>query len=153
MSCQAGQVPGETDLERLLAAIDPLVAHDEVVVVTLPDGTPADALAMVREPEGCTYVLTLAEAERLGLDIGDRGRDNSDDHDGDGDGIYVASWITLRVHSSLDAVGLTAAFSTALARAGISCNVLAGAHHDHILVPPHRADEAVDVLRSLARPR
>ena len=63
---------------------------------------------------------------------------------------FVGCWITLTVHSSLDAVGLTAAFSSALARAGIGCNVLAGRYHDHILVPHSRREDAVAVLRALA---
>ena len=63
---------------------------------------------------------------------------------------FVGSWITLTVHSSLDAVGLTAAFSTALAQAGIGCNVLAGRYHDHILVPHAQRENAVAVLRALA---
>ncbi len=52
----------------------------------------------------------------------------------------VLSWITLNVHSSLEAVGSTAAFATALGEAGISCNVLAGYFHDHILVPAPKAE-------------
>ena len=54
------------------------------------------------------------------------------------------------MHSSLEAVGLTAAFATALAREGISCNVLAGRHHDHLLVAAVDADRAVQALRRLA---
>ena len=53
--------------------------------------------------------------------------------------------------SALDAVGLTAAVSRALADAGLSCNVLAGLHHDHLLVPAGRAEEALAVLRELSR--
>ena len=59
--------------------------------------------------------------------------------------------ITLTVHSALDGVGLTAAVSGALARAGIACNVIAATHHDHLFVPESRADEALDILRALAR--
>ena len=62
---------------------------------------------------------------------------------------YVAGWITLTVHSSLEAVGLTAAFATALGEAGINCNVLAGAFHDHLLVPVGDVARAVEVLRRL----
>jgi hypothetical protein len=64
---------------------------------------------------------------------------------------FTAVWLTLDVHSSLLAVGLTAAVSTALARAGIPANMVAGFHHDHILVPEGRADEAVSCLQRLAR--
>jgi hypothetical protein len=55
------------------------------------------------------------------------------------------------VHSALDAVGLTAAVSTALADAGLSCNVIAGYHHDHLLVPADRVAEALAVLSDLSR--
>jgi hypothetical protein len=41
--------------------------------------------------------------------------------------------------------------STALSDAGISCNVLAGYHHDHLLVPSDRADEAIAVLQRLGQ--
>ena len=93
-------------------------------------GEPAEAT--VREDEGLTVVLRRERADELGL-----GYD------------YVAAWITLRVDSTLEQVGLTALFSRALADAGISCNVLAGLRHDHLLVPADRADEALEVLRGL----
>ena len=56
------------------------------------------------------------------------------------------AWLTLTVHSSLEAIGLTAAVSARLADEGIACNVLAGYHHDHLLVPVERADDAVRAL-------
>ena len=62
---------------------------------------------------------------------------------------FRAAWITLTVHSDLNAVGLTAAISTALADAGISCNVVAAVHHDHLFVPIDRAADAMRVLNSL----
>lgn len=64
---------------------------------------------------------------------------------------FRAAWLTLTVHSALEAVGLTAAVSTALAAADIPANMLAGFYHDHILVPEERADEAIAVVRSLRR--
>jgi hypothetical protein len=63
---------------------------------------------------------------------------------------YVSSWITLQVHSSLEAVGLTAAFSTALGKEGISANVIAGYYHDHIFVGTKEGPRAVRVLQELA---
>ena len=59
--------------------------------------------------------------------------------------------ITLTVHSSLEAVGLTAAFSAALTGAGISANVVAGYYHDHIFVPERDADRAIETLQALSR--
>lgn len=125
---------GERDLAALLAAVDPVIAHDEVALVSVDAERAAGlpALATVVEDEGTTVVLARADAEREGLAAA-----------------WVGAWITLRVHSALDAVGLTAAVSSHLAEAGISCNVLAGHHHDHLLVPTDRAAEAVDLLRSL----
>jgi uncharacterized protein len=64
---------------------------------------------------------------------------------------YIAAMITLRVHSSLDAVGLTAAVARQLATGGISCNVVAGYFHDHLFVPIDKADLAVNLLRDLTR--
>ncbi len=58
--------------------------------------------------------------------------------------------ITLRVHSALDGVGLTAAVSGALDRAGIPCNMVAATHHDHLFVPEDRAEAALAVLKALA---
>jgi uncharacterized protein len=55
----------------------------------------------------------------------------------------------LTVNSALEAVGLTAAFATALGNSGISCNVVAGACHDHIFVPLELADAAMHVLHLL----
>ena len=63
----------------------------------------------------------------------------------------VMAWITLTVHSSLEAVGLTAAVAKALTQANISCNVVAAFHHDHIFVPVTDADQAMTVLQALTR--
>ncbi len=63
---------------------------------------------------------------------------------------FVAAWITLTVHSSLQAVGLTAAFSKALAEDGISCNVVAGYYHDHLFVDVEDAQKALSALEHLS---
>jgi hypothetical protein len=93
------------------------------------------AQALVREDEATTVVLRREDADAAGLAYD-----------------FVASWITLTVETSLDDVGITAAFSAVLGEAGISCNVLAGVHHDHILVPVERSDEALAALRALGAP-
>ena len=63
---------------------------------------------------------------------------------------YVAAWITLQIHSALDAVGLTAAISRRLTDEGISCNVVAGYHHDHLFVAVEDADRALRALSALS---
>lgn len=125
---------GERDLAALIAAMDPVLRPDPYVFAVVEDARDVEPAATVLEDEGLTVVLPRAEADARGL-----GYD------------FVAAWITLRVHSALDAVGLTAAFSGALADAGLSCNVLAGSHHDHLLVPWDRRHEAVEALRALSR--
>lgn len=92
-----------------------------------------DVLGSFREQEGLTVILERQQAERLGLGFD-----------------YVAAWITLNVHSALEAVGLTAAFASALGKAGISCNVIAGYYHDHLFVGKADAQRAMHVLRQLA---
>lgn len=125
---------GETDLAVLLRNMAPRMNPGRYVF-TRPDsgsGVDDDAVVMVRESEGLTLVLPKERADALGLRYD-----------------YVAAWITLEVHSSLDAVGLTAEVSRALAEAGLSANVVAGFAHDHVFVPCSRAGEAMDVLTSL----
>lgn len=124
----------ERDLDRLLRAMDPVRRPGEFVFVSRREPVPLPAVATVVEDEGTSYVLARADADELGFAYD-----------------FVAAWITLTVHSALDAVGLTAAVAGALAEAGISCNVIAGAHHDHLLVPVDRAEEALTVLGGLAR--
>ena len=122
---------GETDLSVLLNSMSPTVRPGEFVFVSLRDEPPTELTvhASVREAEGLTVVLDRADADRLALSYD-----------------FVAGWITLEVHSALEAVGLTAAFSAALSEVGISCNVLAGYFHDHILVDIKDVDEALSAL-------
>ncbi|WP_427004346.1 N-acetyltransferase [Pseudarthrobacter sp. H2] len=125
----------EKDLHALLATMHPVLREGEFVYVLWPHGKAlaGGIAAAVREAEGLTVVLPRAEADRLGLPYD-----------------FVGAWITLEVHSSLEAVGLTAAVGTALAAAKISGNVLAGFHHDHLLVPVADTERALEVLHELA---
>src|ERR671921_2327987 len=126
---------GEMNLQALLAGMHPVRRPGEYVYVLWPHGRPlAPGIeAAVREAEGLTVVLPRAEADKEGLSYD-----------------FVAAWITLEIHSALEAVGLTAAVSKALTEARISCNVLAGFHHDHLLVPVADAARALEVLAELA---
>lgn len=125
----------QTDLVRMLASLQVDVREGEYVFVSAArsHALPLElAHASVVEDEGLTCVLRREDADARGLSYD-----------------FVAAWLSLRVHSALQAVGLTAAVSRALAERGIACNVLAGFHHDHLLVPVARGEEAVRVLHGL----
>ncbi len=127
---------GETSLTTLLRSMSPQLNAGEYVFCTLRDGQLPSGLEVVgsfREQEGLTVILERSHAERAGFSFD-----------------YVAAWITLNVHSALEAVGLTAAFATALGKSGISCNVIAGYYHDHLFVGQADAERAMQVLRDLA---
>ncbi len=124
--------PGETDLDKMLASLRverrPGVFTYVAVRVPTP-GLLAAAHGMVTEGELTTLVLPVEAARRAGLPVE-----------------LEVAWLSLTVQSSLEAVGLTAAFAATLGDVGIPCNVLAGYHHDHILVPVDRANDAIEAL-------
>ncbi|MCX4749436.1 ACT domain-containing protein [Kitasatospora sp. NBC_01287] len=126
---------GETDLQKLLADLRPVLNPGRFVFCTFTGRVPAGLrpVVTVAEAEGVTAVVEQEEADGLGLAYD-----------------YVAAWITLRTHSALSAVGLTAAVAGRLTEHGISCNVVAGFHHDHLFVPAARAEQALGELRRLA---
>ncbi len=124
---------GESSLDRLLADMRPRIRDGEFVFVSLPQPPDHPCEAMVRESEGVTCVVTRRVADDAGWAYD-----------------FVAGWITLEVHSALAAVGLTAAVSRALTDQGISCNVIAGFFHDHLLVPFDRVDDALAALTALS---
>lgn len=131
---------GETNIKALLESISVSVRPENYVVVALDGDAPVLSLgdgvaAIIDESEGPTVIATVERAEVEGW---------AQD--------FVATWLTLDVHSSLEAVGLTAAFSRQLGRAGIPCNVVAGFFHDHILVPHDKSDAAVALIEALAAP-
>ncbi len=128
---------GITDLDELLATMEPALVAGRFVYASVPAADIAAHLAcgpigLFREEEGITLILPAEAAEGLAASAPMR-------------------MITLTVHSSLEAVGLTAAFATALTKAGISANVVAAFHHDHIFVPERDAERALEALRALSR--
>ncbi len=129
---------GERNLARLLAQLAPRLDPTPWVFVTLAPPLPdaLDPLMTFREDEGTTCILPAAEARRLGLPDQPAFRR-----------------VTLTVHSSLEAIGLTAAVASALAADGISANVVAAFHHDHLFVPADRAEDAMTSLQALAHPQ
>lgn len=124
-----------SDLSILLRELRPELNDEIVVFCVLPpsfDAAPAGAIGTFREAEGTTVILEEKLARKHGLSP-----------------LFRAAWITLTVSSDLNAVGLTAAVAGALASAGMSCNVVAAVHHDHLFVPAEAGEKALAVLGEL----
>jgi hypothetical protein len=126
-----------SDLTAMLRGVEPVLAPEAYGIVSLA------AL-----PAGLVPFATVAEAEGLTVIAGQRALIAAGVAEAEG----AARWarISLMLHSDLEALGLTAAFSTALGEKGISANVVAGYFHDHIFVQWDRAEAAMAALRSLA---
>lgn len=122
---------GARDLGRLLSGLSPVVRPVPHVVVET--GADIRAAAVIVEDEATTKIVEQMVADAHGLTYS-----------------FVAAWITCTIESDLEAVGMTAAISRALADADIPCNVLAASRHDHLLVPWHSRDDAVAILSALA---
>lgn len=121
---------------QMIGGMDPALRDGEFVFATVaevPDpGLISVAVGTFREDEGLSLILPLPDAAAAGLPTD-----------------QPMCCITLQVHSSLDGVGLTAAVATALAKAGIACNMVAAFHHDHAFVPSADAERALEILKAL----
>ena len=127
---------GKTDLKELLKALKPKLNIGDFVFCVVSDlakVNPHDIIMFFREEEGNTIIIKKELADLLNFQYS-----------------FISGWITLTVHSSLTAVGLTASFSKALAENGISCNVVAGFYHDHIFVDKKDTEAAMDILTQLS---
>lgn len=134
---------GETNLETLLQNMSPILHSEVYVFLTVTDATATDLgaykilepLMVYKEQEGLSLivlkqnVIEYNQQHKTQLEVGE-----------------VFKYITLKVHSSLNAVGLTAAVSAKLTEAQISANVVAAFYHDHIFVPAVDAERAVKAL-------
>jgi hypothetical protein len=127
---------GIVELSELLRQMAPVLDDRQYVFCTVPGGyaeyADLNPLCSFVESEGLTLILDVATAEQAQMPV---------------DATY--SRITLTVHSSLEAVGLTAAVATALTAAGISANVVAAYYHDHVFVQSQQADKAMAALQQL----
>ena len=128
----------ERNLEKLLANLNPKLSDESYIFYVSPSSTfsyfmELNPICFFREDEGVTLILEKAIADKNEIS-------------------YEMTFkkITLQIHSSLEAVGLTAAVSDALAKNDISSNVVAAYYHDHIFVPHDKAEKAIKVLEQLS---
>ncbi|MFS8054290.1 MULTISPECIES: ACT domain-containing protein [Rhizobium] len=131
-------MPGITDLKLLISSMEPNLIEGEFVFCSLPPSALSDyahlkPIGMFQEKEGMTLILPIDAARQAKLPAEPAMR-----------------MISLDVHSLLEAVGLTAAFATALGNEDISANVIAAYYHDHIFVPSADAERAVAALKALS---
>jgi len=127
----------KTDLTELIQRMTPKLNSGTYVFVSVKDLNQIDrndTLCEFKENDGTTVVLEKGKADLLKLNYN-----------------LVLSWISLMVHSSLEAVGFTAAVAGELQKYNISCNVIAGYHHDHIFIPVDTAETAMTVLTNLSK--
>ncbi len=128
---------GGTNLPQLLKTLKPELHAGKYVFCTvnnLPKIASSEWIMQFQEAEGYTIIIRKETADQLGLPYS-----------------FTAAWITLTVHSALEALGLTAAFSKALSEKGISCNVVAAYYHDHLFVDRKDAERAMEILSRLSK--
>ncbi|MEG2101331.1 ACT domain-containing protein [Flavobacterium sp. FlaQc-28] len=127
---------GEKDLQKLLKNMKPEHNSGDYVFCKIEkvENINLNEIEMLfKEKEAFTLILKKENAEKLNLEYS-----------------VVMSWITLSVHSSLEAIGLTAAFSNALSEHEISCNVVAAYYHDHIFIDKKDTVKAMEILSSFS---
>lgn len=127
---------GETDITKLIKGMTPRLQTGTYVFCSVKSLHAIDreqTIGEFKEREGTTIIIEKHKADELQLSYD-----------------YIAAWITLEIHSSLEAVGLTAIVSNELAQNNISCNIVAGYFHDHLFLAKNDAEKAMNVLRTLA---
>ncbi|AWB48816.1 hypothetical protein HYN69_10120 [Gemmobacter aquarius] len=117
------------DGRDMVAGMSPQLTEGRFAFVDGPEELLAQAIGFFREAEGLSLIVPAGLAPNA----------------------MVMRCITLQVHSALDGVGMTAAVAGALARAGISCNMVAALRHDHVFIPETQAEAALAVLLALQR--
>lgn len=129
---------GETALSQLLRSMQPELQPGEFVFCTCPAAAVSTLLVtpvcLFYEAEGATLVLPKDQAQQIGIDF-----------------TYPCRMITLKVHSSLEAVGFLAVIAQALAELGISVNAVSAYYHDHLFVPVDKAEATMACLTQLAQ--
>jgi hypothetical protein len=136
VALKGSDMSGERNLRKLLQHMTPQLHSGTFVFCSFPGNelpSGLNPIATFREAEGLSAILSLNEAQRVGVPYQ-----------------FESGLITLTIHSSLDAVGFLAAVSAVLADAGIPCNAVSAFHHDHLFVPRESAQRALGLLMAVA---
>lgn len=126
----------DSNIFSLIKNMQPQLNEGTYVFCTVPEigiEILQNCIIIFKEDEGFTLILDKQYADKVAIQYQ-----------------YVAAWITLKVNSSLEATGFTTAFSRALSDEGISCNVVAAYHHDHIFVALNDGEKAMNALKNLS---
>ena len=136
MCRQRDHSEAKSDLSSLIFEMSPVLDHRPWVFVSVTTDPAAclrdKPLAIFLKSEGVTLVPRHEDAREITNCSATFAR------------------ILLQIHSSLEAVGLTAAVAQALASEAISANHTAAYYHDHIFLPFDQADGALMCLTSLS---
>ena len=122
--------------QTILKKLNPKLNDGEYVFCSINNIDKIESTKIIgsfKEKEGVSIILSKKEAINLKLSYS-----------------FIAAWITLKIYSSLEDVGLTANFSNALNNNGISCNVISGYYHDHVFVNINDKDKAMNILKNLS---
>lgn len=127
---------GELSLDKVLSQLSPTLSDSTFVFATLENGSlPANVVPQLSfdEVEGTTFILEASEAVEAGIP-----------HE------FPCRRITIGAHSALNAIGLLAALTSALAEKSIPVNVVSAFYHDHLFVPVGSEALAMEVIASLS---
>lgn len=128
---------GELNLQALFKSLKASLIDGVYVFITLPrNAVPETVVPRMRfeEAEGTTLIMLKSEAEAFGLKYE-----------------FPCRMITLDVHSSLEAVGFIAYIATQLAKHDMGVNPVSGFYHDHLFVPDGREQDALEILKEIAK--
>lgn len=130
---------GDHDLNRILANLDASLETGEFVFCSVPEASYGDVAMLTPicgflEKEGFAIIVDVKIAKENGLSF---------------DGVFRK--ITLNIHTSLNAVGVTAAVARCLTQQNIPANMVAAYYHDHVFVPSGQANQALVEIQALQR--
>lgn len=107
------------------------ILHPEKYVFTENCPVNVQPFVTINEKKGKSFIIekTLAEQENIGY-------------------IFPCCCIQLKQETALTAIGVTFQVAEILTKKKISCNVVAGFHHDYFFVPEIEAEKALNILNA-----